>query len=177
MSKFEKLHETYLLYKDLYSYDEDTLPVVMQQRIHDDQGENVNITDCREWIAYEREQAGQDDKAKEPLALSDHDIQTINNLLNEEPYGCEVSVTSSDRLYIEPYVHDKSRYHVVTFDYDSTLVIEQNDLHEKYQQRITLENGESDVLLKALLARKLDKNPAEAPTPFDDMSDLDSAPF
>jgi hypothetical protein len=66
------------------------------------------------------------------------------------PADGEAVQINLDRLYLCSPWYGQSRYHMVSRD-GGTLIIEQCDQNEKYQQRVVLEEPEIAPLLRQLL--------------------------
>jgi hypothetical protein len=107
-------------------------------------------------------------------------IDALMKLLEEA--GISVNVADG-RVYLHSSVYGDTRYHMVSRAYDGDVVIDQIDMSEKYQQRVTLESQEVGPLLRALLLWYLERCKPEEQTEQvsssenDSLGNLDDHPF
>src|SRR5712691_10440883 len=92
------------------------------------------------------------------MAMEPWQIEALAALLNQQYLNASGSASevSPDRLYLSSAMYGKSRWHLATHDDDGSIVVDQNDLGNTYQQRVTFEEDEVEPLLRTLLSWHLD---------------------
>ena len=106
--------------------------------------------------------------------LAEWQTKAIEKLLE----GGRSQKLSDRRYYIDSAYYGSSRYHVINMGaYDGTVVIDQVDGNERYQQRITFEGDELIGVLSVLLDDFLRREAEQIRALDENVEPLDDHPF